>query len=64
MYSFSASAEQEELLAKTRHLMAHLIYPAEAVYWESGELPADQMRELQARVKQEGLWAIVCAGSS
>jgi acyl-CoA dehydrogenase len=57
MYGFSASAEQEELLEKARRLMAERIYPAEARYWEKGDLPEEQMRELQAAVKQAGLWA-------
>jgi acyl-CoA dehydrogenase len=57
MYEFSASAEQEELLEKTRRVMAERIYPAEAAYWETGELPEGEMRELRAAVKREGLWA-------
>jgi alkylation response protein AidB-like acyl-CoA dehydrogenase len=37
--------------------MAETIYPAEALFWEQGELPEHRMRELQDAVKREGLWA-------
>jgi acyl-CoA dehydrogenase len=57
MYDFSLSEEQERLLRRTTRLMEERVYPAEAAYWENGELPDGRMRELQAAVKEEGLWA-------
>jgi len=57
MYDFSPSPEQLDILARTSHLMADHIYPAEASFWEHGEPPGERLRELQAAVKAEGLWA-------
>jgi acyl-CoA dehydrogenase len=57
MYDFSPSPEQREILERVDRLMAERIYPAEAGYWEQGELPEERMGELQAAVKEAGLWA-------
>jgi acyl-CoA dehydrogenase len=53
MYDFSPSPEQERVLERLRVLMDELVYPNEG----HGRLPRERLRELQARVKAEGLWA-------
>jgi acyl-CoA dehydrogenase len=53
MYDFSPSPEQERVLERLRALMDELVYPNEG----HGRLPRERLRELQARVKAEGLWA-------
>src|SRR5579864_5920425 len=57
MYDFSPSPEQQDILARTSQIMAEHIYPAEAIFWERGELPEDRVRELQMAVTLAGLWA-------
>jgi acyl-CoA dehydrogenase len=53
MYDFSPTAEQERVIERVRVLMDELVYPNEPQV----PLPADVLRELQARVKAEGVWA-------
>jgi acyl-CoA dehydrogenase len=57
MYDFSPSPEQQAVLDRTNAIMREHIYPAEAEYSEDHGLPEARMRELQAVVKHEGLWA-------
>ena len=57
MYDFSPSPEQQAVLDRTNAIMREHIYPAEAEYSEDHGLPEARMRELQAVVKREGLWA-------
>src|ERR671936_2211195 len=57
MYDFSASPEQERVVARVRALMDELVYPHEAEAEPHRGLPRELLRQLQARVKAEGLWA-------
>jgi acyl-CoA dehydrogenase len=57
MYDFSPSPEQERVLERVRALMDELVYPNEDRLVPHRGLPRDLLRELQARVKSEGLWA-------
>jgi alkylation response protein AidB-like acyl-CoA dehydrogenase len=53
MYDFSPSPEQERAVERVRALMDELVYPNEM----HAPLPRPRLRDLQARVKAEGLWA-------
>jgi acyl-CoA dehydrogenase len=53
VYDFSPSPEQERVVERVRALMDELVYPNEGAH----RLPPERLRELQARVKAEGLWA-------
>jgi alkylation response protein AidB-like acyl-CoA dehydrogenase len=53
MYDFSPSPEQQRVVDRVRALMDELVYPNET---HTG-VPTALLRELQARVKAEGLWA-------
>src|ERR671936_979335 len=57
MYDFSASPEQERVVARVRALMDELVYPNEGHMVPHRGLPRDTLKPLQARVKAEGLWA-------
>ena len=57
MYDFSPSPEQEQVLARVRALMDELVYPNESRSEPNRGLPRDLLKQLQARVKAEGLWA-------
>jgi alkylation response protein AidB-like acyl-CoA dehydrogenase len=57
MYDFSPSAEQEQVVERVHALMAELVYPHESKSEPHRGLPTDLLRQLQARVKDEGLWA-------
>lgn len=57
MYDFSPTPEQQAVLERTREIMERYIYPAEEEARRHGHLPEERMRELQARVKEAGLWA-------
>ncbi len=57
MYDFSPSPEQEQVLSRVRALMAELVYPNESLSVPHRGLPRDLLKQLQARVKSEGLWA-------
>jgi alkylation response protein AidB-like acyl-CoA dehydrogenase len=57
MYDFSPSPEQQEVIARTRRIMAEQIYPAEAEWHENTGFPEERMRELQGAVKGAHLWA-------
>ena len=57
MYDFSPTPEQESVLARVRMLMDELVYPNEAEAQPHRGLPEPLLKELQARVKAEGLWA-------
>ena len=57
MYEFSPTPEQEHVLARVRALMAELAYPNETLSVPHRGLPRDLLKQLQARVKSEGLWA-------
>jgi alkylation response protein AidB-like acyl-CoA dehydrogenase len=53
MYDFSPSPEQQPVVDRVRELMDELVYPNETHAGTSAPL----LRQLQARVKAEGLWA-------
>jgi acyl-CoA dehydrogenase len=57
MYDFSPSPEQQRAVDRVRALMDELVYPNEARAAEHGGMPRDLLRQLQAQVKAEGLWA-------
>jgi alkylation response protein AidB-like acyl-CoA dehydrogenase len=57
LFDFSPSPEQEELLERTRRLMAESIYPTEVELREETGFPEERMRALQRQVQQAGLWA-------
>ncbi|MBV9170667.1 MAG: acyl-CoA dehydrogenase family protein [Chloroflexi bacterium] len=57
MYDFSPSAEQTRVVERVRVLMEELVYPNEGRTEPHRGLPRELLRELQARVKAEGLWA-------
>jgi acyl-CoA dehydrogenase len=57
VYDFSPSPEQEQVVARVRALMDELVYPNESRSEPNRGLPRDQLKQLQARVKAEGLWA-------
>ncbi len=57
MYDFSPSPEQELVLARVRPLMDELVYPNEDQSVPHRGLPRDLLKQLQSRVKAEGLWA-------
>ena len=57
MYDFSPSPEQERVVDRVRALMDELVYPNESQAKPHRGLPRDLLKQLQARVKAEGLWA-------
>jgi acyl-CoA dehydrogenase len=57
VYDFSPSPEQERVFARVRQLMDELVYPNESQSVPHRGLPRDVLKQLQARVKAEGLWA-------
>ena len=57
MYDFSPSPEQQRVVDRVRALMDELVYPNESKIEPHRGLPRELLRELQARVKAEGLWA-------
>jgi acyl-CoA dehydrogenase len=57
VYDFSPSPEQEQVVARVRALMDELVYPNESRSEPNRGLPRDLLKQLQARVKAEGLWA-------
>jgi alkylation response protein AidB-like acyl-CoA dehydrogenase len=57
VYDFSPSPEQERVLDRVRALMDELVYPNESQAKPHRGLPRDLLKQLQARVKAEGLWA-------
>src|SRR4029077_4383268 len=57
VYEFSPTRDQERVLERVRALMAELVYPNESQSVPHRGLPLDLLRQLQARVKAEGLWA-------
>jgi alkylation response protein AidB-like acyl-CoA dehydrogenase len=57
VYDFSPSAEQERVVDRVRALMDELVYPNERLAQPHRGIPRDLLRALQARVKDEGLWA-------
>lgn len=57
MYDFSPTAEQQRVLERVRTLMDELVYPNESRAEPHRGLPRELLRELQARVKSDGLWA-------
>lgn len=57
MYDFSPSPQQAAVIERARALMDELVYPNEHLAQPHRGLPRELLRSLQARVKQEGLWA-------
>jgi acyl-CoA dehydrogenase len=57
VYDFSPSTEQQQVVDRVRALMDELVYPHESKSEPHRGLPTDLLRQLQARVKAEGLWA-------
>jgi alkylation response protein AidB-like acyl-CoA dehydrogenase len=57
VYDFSPSTEQQEVVERIRALMDELVYPNESKSEPHRGLPTDLLRQIQARVKAEGLWA-------
>jgi alkylation response protein AidB-like acyl-CoA dehydrogenase len=58
MVDFTLSPEIKELRRKVRVFMDEHIYSNEHIFEEGGEPAAALMRDLQARVKAEGMWAM------
>jgi alkylation response protein AidB-like acyl-CoA dehydrogenase len=57
VYDFSPSPEQQQVVQRIRLLLDELIYPNESQSEAHRGLPNDLLRQLQSRVKSEGLWA-------
>jgi acyl-CoA dehydrogenase len=57
MYDFSPSPDQARVIERVRGLMDALVYPNEPHMVPHRGLPSEILRALQARVKEEGLWA-------
>ena len=57
MFDFSPSPEQQRVVDTVRALMDELVYPNESKLIPHRGLPRDLLKQLQARVKAEGLWA-------
>ncbi|MDQ6675273.1 MAG: acyl-CoA dehydrogenase family protein [Chloroflexota bacterium] len=57
MYEFSPTRDQDRVIERVRALMNELVYPNESQSVPHRGLPRDLLRQLQARVKAEGLWA-------
>ena len=57
MYDFSPSPEQEQVVARVRALTDELAYPNESKASPHQGLPRELLKQLQTRVKAEGLWA-------
>ncbi len=58
MVDFSLSPEIKELRRKATDFMEEYIYPNEAIFHEGGPQAADLMKDLQARTKALGMWAM------
>ena len=58
MVDFTMSPEIKELRAKVTAFMEADIYPNEHIFSEGGDDAAALMKELQARVKDQGMWAM------
>jgi alkylation response protein AidB-like acyl-CoA dehydrogenase len=57
VYDFSPSPEQQRVVERVRALMDELVYPNESKSVPHRGLPRELLRQLQARVKEDGLWA-------
>jgi alkylation response protein AidB-like acyl-CoA dehydrogenase len=57
VYDFSPSPDQQSVVERVRALMDELVYPNESQSVPHRGLPRDLLKQLQARVKAEGLWA-------
>jgi acyl-CoA dehydrogenase len=57
VYEFSPTGDQVRVLERVRALMDELVYPNESQSVPHRGLPLELLRQLQARVKAEGLWA-------
>jgi acyl-CoA dehydrogenase len=57
VYDFSPSPEQQRVVDRVRTLMDDLVYPNESKTVPHRGLPRELLRQLQARVKADGLWA-------
>ena len=57
MIDFSISAELEAHRQRVTEFMDRHVYPNESAFVEDEGLPAELERELQSKVKAEGLWA-------
>jgi acyl-CoA dehydrogenase len=57
LYNFSPSLEQEELLARARRIMEEDVYPAEKHIVPGVGLPAEILKPIQQKVKEQNLWA-------
>ncbi len=57
MYDFSPSPEQQRVVERVSALMDELVYPNETHSVPHRGLPRELLRQLQARVKSEALWA-------
>jgi acyl-CoA dehydrogenase len=64
MYDFSPTPEQERVLERVRALMDELVYPNEDKVEPHRGLATPLLRQLQARVKAEGLWAAHLPGET
>src|SRR3990172_12318859 len=58
MADFSLSPEIRELRAKVRAFMDEHIYPNEPVFHDGGPEAEGLMKELQAKTKALGMWAM------
>jgi alkylation response protein AidB-like acyl-CoA dehydrogenase len=57
MYDFSPTPEQEHIISRVRALMDELVYPNEDKSQPHRGLPRDLLKQLQQRIKHEGIWA-------
>jgi alkylation response protein AidB-like acyl-CoA dehydrogenase len=57
VYDFSPSPDQQSVVDRVRALMDELVYPNESQSVPHRGLPRELLKQLQARVKAEGLWA-------
>jgi len=57
VYDFSPSPEQQRVVERVSALMDELVYPNETHSVPHRGLPRELLRQLQARVKSEALWA-------
>ncbi len=58
MVDFAISPEIKELRGKVAAFMEAEIYPNEGVFHEGGPPAAALMKELQAKTKAQGMWAL------
>src|SRR3990172_7817948 len=58
MVDFTLSPEIKELRRKVKAFMEEHIYPNEPVFHEGGPGAEQLMKELQARVRAMGMWAM------